>query len=115
MSRLPFARVRVLSGTAVVTALIAAAGLGRPAAQQFPRDLPPPFANGFAAGAGPERCGTLDPATEAALRFRPRRVLQDNIPVWFDQEPPLVGGDYRGAVSLRNFLVTGDVESIRFK
>ena len=115
MSRVPFARLRVLSGTAVVTALIAAAGLGRPAAQQLPRDLPPPFANGFAAGAAPELCGTLDPATEAALRFRPRRVLQDNIPVWFDQEPPLVGGDYRGAVSLRNFLVTGDVESIRFK
>jgi hypothetical protein len=45
--------------------------------------LPPPFADGV--GEPPQLCGTLDPAAEAAQRFRPRRVLDDNIPLWFDQ------------------------------
>ena len=74
--------------------------------------LPPPFAN--AVGEPPLLCGTLDPAAEAALRFRPRRVLDDNIPLWFDQDPVLLTADYRGTVTLANFVVSGDVASIQF-
>ena len=49
------------------------------------------------------------------MRFRPRRVLQDNTPLWFDQDPVLLTADYQGVVTLRNFLVTGDLESVQFK
>jgi hypothetical protein len=114
MSCLALVRVRTMCAIAAIGALIAAGELTRTAAQQLPRDLPAPFANGVL-GAGLEVCGTLAPATEAALRFRPRRVLQDNSPISFDQDPPLIAGDYRGAVTLRNLLVTGDVETMQFR
>ena len=60
-------------------------------------------------------CGTVDEATAAAMRFRPRRVLDDNTPLWFDQDPVLLTADYQGVITLRNFLVTGNVESVQFK
>ena len=84
MSCLALVRVRAMCAVAAIGALIAAGALTRTTAQQLPRDLPAPFANGVPLGAGPEVCGTLAPATEAALRFRPRRVLQDSSPISFD-------------------------------
>src|SRR5204862_224960 len=90
--------------------------LNSPLAQQPPRTLPPPFSErGVPAVASPEVCGTLDPVTEAAMRLRPRRVLPDATAVSFDQDPVLLTADYSGPVTLRNFLVTGDVETIQFK
>ena len=42
-------------------------------------------------------------------------MLPDITPLWFDQDPALLTADYSGPVTLRNFLVTGDVETIQFK
>lgn len=115
MSRLARIRLRAMGAVATLIAVVASGGLSGPAAQQLPRDLLPPFANGVPRGAAPEVCGTLAPEAEAARRFRPRRVLQDNTPVSFDQDPPLITGDYRGALTLRNFVVTGDIETLQFR
>jgi len=85
-------------------------------AQEAPVALAPPFAQrGAPLGEPPLICGTVDGAMAAAMRFRPRRVLQDNTPLWFDQDPVLLTADYQGVITLRNFLVTGDVESVQFK
>ena len=85
-------------------------------AQEAPVALAPPFAQrGAPLDEPPLICGTVDGATAPAMRFRPRRVLQDNTPLWFDQEPVLLTADYQGVITLRNVLVTGDVESVQFK
>jgi hypothetical protein len=58
-------------------------------------------------------CGT--PETLAATRgVRPLVVAPDGQPLWFTQVPSVLTPDYAGAVSLSNFVVTGDVQTIRF-
>jgi hypothetical protein len=41
--------------------------------------------------------------------------LPDGGPISFEQDPPILTPDHRGAVRLRNLLVAGDVASLRFK
>jgi hypothetical protein len=108
-------RLRVSSGAVAISILAGIFHQDHTAAQQLPAALLPPFARGAVRGAPPEICGTLDPATEAVVRYRPRRLLDDNVPLSFDQNPVLLTGDYRGVVTLRNFLVSGDLASIQFK
>ena len=61
-----------------------------------------------------EDCSTLT-VRDQRSGFRPLDVLPDGRPVSFDQDPTLVTADYRGAITLRDFLVAGDVPTIRFK
>lgn len=44
-----------------------------------------------------------------------RDVLPDGRPVSFEQDPAILMPDHRGTITFRNFLVAGDVDSIRFK
>ena len=58
-------------------------------------------------------CGT--PEMLATTRgVRPLVVAPDGQPLWFTQVPSVLTPDYAGAVSLTNFVVTGDVPTIRF-
>lgn len=106
---------RLLGGIAAVGVLLSAAKTERLGAQLPNAALPPLYNGSLFSNLPAELCGTLSPAEEAALRFRPRSVLQDNIPLSFEQDPALLTGDYRGVVTLRNFLVIGDVTTVQFK
>jgi hypothetical protein len=108
-------RLRVFLGAVAVVSALVFGQFNRTAAQQLPQALPPPFSAGAVAGEPAQVCGSLGPIAEAALRLRPRRVLDDSIPLAFDQDPVLLSGDYRGTVTLRNFLVSGDLASIEFR
>jgi hypothetical protein len=71
-----------------------------------PLALQPPALPGFV-------CGTPD--IRADVRgFRTLDAATDGQPLWFTQEPSILTPDYTGAVILSNFVVTGDVETIRF-
>jgi len=107
------AALRTLCGVAAAVVLSSMPG-PQPSAQERPRDLPASGAD-WTGSAPPALCATLDPVAEAALRFRPRQVLQNNIPLSFDQDPVLLTGNYQGVVTLQNFLVTGDLASLDFK
>jgi len=108
--------LRVLCGAAAIAVLVSCAFLAWPAAQQLPAPLSPPFAvRGTPVGEPTQVCGTTDETTEARQRLRPLSVLPDDTPLWFDQDPTLLTADYHGVITLRNLLVTGDIESIQFK
>jgi hypothetical protein len=109
-------RLRALCGAAAIAVLVSGAYLAWPAAQELPHPLSPPFAErGTPVGEPAQICGTVDETTEARIRLRPLSVLPDNTPLWFDQDPTLLTADYRGIITLRNLLVTGDIESIQFR
>ena len=58
-------------------------------------------------------CGT--PEMLATTRgLRPLVVAPDGQPLWFTQVPSVLTPDYAGTVSLSNFVVTGDIPTIRF-
>ena len=59
-------------------------------------------------------CGT--PELRAASRgFRPLVAAPDGQPLWFSQEPSILRPDYAGLVSLNNFVVSGDIPTLRFR
>ena len=59
-------------------------------------------------------CGT--PELRATTRgFRPLVAAPDGEPLWFSQEPSILRPDYAGIVSLSDFVVSGDVPTIRFR
>ena len=59
-------------------------------------------------------CGTSE--VQATTRgLRPLVATSIGQPLWFTQEPSILTPDYAGAVTLRNFVVSGDVPTIRFQ
>ena len=59
-------------------------------------------------------CGT--PEVRATTRgFRPQEAAADGQPLWFSQQPSILRPDYAGIVSLSNFVVSGDVPTLRFR
>ena len=59
-------------------------------------------------------CGT--PELRAITRgVRPQVAAPDGRPLWFSQEPSILTPNYAGTVSLRNFVVSGDVPTLRFR
>jgi hypothetical protein len=61
-----------------------------------------------------EECSTFT-VRDQLYGWRPLEVLADGRPVSFTQDPSLVTADYRGGITLRDFLVAGDVPTIQFK
>jgi hypothetical protein len=61
-----------------------------------------------------ETCSTFT-VREQRYGWRPLEALADGRPVSFTQDPSLLTADYRGGITLRDFLVAGDVATIRFK
>ncbi len=61
-----------------------------------------------------ETCSTFT-VRDQRYGWRPLEALADGRPVSFTQDPSLLTADYRGGVTLRDFLVAGDVPAIRFK
>jgi hypothetical protein len=47
--------------------------------------------------------------------LRPLVASPDGQPLWFTQEPSILTPDYAGAVTLSNFVVSGDVPTLRFQ
>ena len=64
--------------------------------------------------APPLACST-DLIREVRAGLRTAEPLPDGWPLWFDQNPRLLRGDYTGPVSLDNFMVVGDVASLTFE
>src|SRR5471030_907540 len=61
-------------------------------------------------------CGTApDVVVAQKFRFRKLDVLPDGGPVRFTQDPSLLTADYTGTVTLKDFLVAGDVPSVQFQ
>ncbi|HEV8398068.1 MAG TPA: hypothetical protein VGQ37_27520 [Vicinamibacterales bacterium] len=48
------------------------------------------------------------------MGLRPRAVVPEGTPATFLQEPPILAADYDGPVTLRDFLIPGDVATVRF-
>ena len=75
---------------------------------QLPADLPPRDTTpGEICGTGQDRLRQLG--------IRPLAPATDGNGLSYRQDPPLLFGDYVGPVALRDFLVAGDVPTIRFK
>ena len=88
-------------------AVMVAFGMVRVVAQQ-PIDLPPrETAPGEICGTGPDRLRQLG--------LRASSPARDGEGISFRQDPPLLLSDYTGTVALRDFLVAGDVPTMRFK
>jgi hypothetical protein len=98
--------MRRAAASCAVTLTIAC-GMLRVFAQQ-PLDLPPRDT------APEEVCGT-GPDRLRQLGFRGAFARADGQGVSFRQDPPLLFSDYTGTLALREFLVAGDVATVRFK
>lgn len=59
-------------------------------------------------------CGTAG-AEDQRFRFKPFAAAAAGAPLRFTQEPSLLTADYRGAITLRDFLVAGDVPVLQFR
>src|SRR5687768_14714606 len=58
-------------------------------------------------------CATDDDLARQ-LRLRPSDVVANGHPVSFQQEPAILAPDFSGTIALRDFVLAGDVETIRF-
>jgi hypothetical protein len=61
----------------------------------------------------PLRCGTADQRTQS-LNVRPRASVPDGRTGSWVQDPAVLTADYDGVVTLRDFMVLGDVPTARF-
>ena len=99
-------QLRLIGAFAAALATATVATLNSSQLPPEPLALQPPPLSGFV-------CGTPD--IRADVRgIGPLDAATDGQPLWFTQEPSILTPDYTGAVSLSNFVVTGDVETIRF-
>ena len=105
-------RVRLFFACALAASLSAAAGVTTSA--QVPAGGFVAVSPRLALGQPPETCSTFT-VREQRYGWRPLETLPDGRPVSFTQDPSLVTADYRGGMTLRDFLVAGDVPTIRFK
>ena len=62
----------------------------------------------------PLSCAT-EPPEEQRFDFRPRAALPDRRPLRFTQEPALLTADHDAAITLREFMVAGDVSTLSFR
>jgi hypothetical protein len=62
----------------------------------------------------PVICGT-DRIRARELRLRPARIAANGEAMSFLQDPPILSPEFLGTITLRNFLVAGDVQSVRFQ
>ena len=102
----PYLRLTAALAAAMATATLAT--LGASQLPQEPQGLLP----------SPPRpvleCGTPDMRATTS-GFRPLVAASNGQPLWFTQAPSILTPDYAGAVTLSNFVVSGDVETIRFQ
>ena len=113
MSPAPDLPRRVHTSFRVIVALAAAlatATIATLSSSQLPEEAialrPPPSLSWV--------CGT--PELRAITRgVRPQVAAPDGQPLWFSQEPSILTPDYAGTVSLSNFVVSGDVPTLRFR
>ena len=97
-------RVTIALAAALTTATIATLSASQLPAEPLALRPPPSAAL---------TCGT--PQLRAEVRgFRPLAVATDGQPLWFTQQPSILTPDYAGAVTLSNFVVSGDVATLRF-
>ena len=99
-------RMTVGLAAAMTTATLVTVG-----AQQLPQQpqaLPPSPSRALLV------CGA--PEIQATTRgLRPLVAPSGGQPMWFTQEPSILTPAYTGTVTLRNFVVAGDVATIRFQ
>ncbi len=62
----------------------------------------------------PFECGTSE-VLAIQLGLRTATSMASGEPVSFMQDPPLIGADFTGTFTLRDFLVVGDKPEVRFK
>jgi hypothetical protein len=95
----------------LVSVTLAALGVSRPSAQESD-GVPDTW---LLAKTGDEtlRCGTADPRTQS-LNVRPRTFVPDGRSGSWVQDPAVLTADYDGTVTLRDFMVLGDVPTARF-
>ena len=99
--------LRVVIALAAATAIATVATLTSSQLPQELRTLRPPQRPALV-------CGT--PELRATTRgFRPQEAAPDGQPLWFSQVPSILRPDYAGVVSLSNFVVPGDVPTLRFR
>ena len=101
------ARVALL---VVVFTTVAVLGIHTPQAQEGP--VPDAWLMQKADARATE-CWT-GPDRLRQMGARPRALVPDGNPATFLQEPPILTADYDGPVRLRDFLVPGDVPTVRF-
>jgi hypothetical protein len=100
-----YLRLTVALSAAMTTAALAT--LGASQRPQEPQGLMPPSRPALV-------CGT-DGVVATTRGFRPLAVSTEGQPLWFTQEPSILTPDYAGAVTLSNFVVSGDVATLRFR
>ena len=105
--RIPPVRVALL---VIVSTTVAVPGIHRPHAQEpLVSDawlMQKPDARTVECWTGADRLRQMG--------VGPRAVVPDGNPATFLQEPPILTADYDGPVTLRDFLVAGDVSTVRF-
>jgi hypothetical protein len=102
-------RVKTVLAAVATAALLAAHGSaqrweGQPRDIELDQTARQPF----------DTCGTSRVRAQR-LGFTALAALSDGRPVSFEQEPAVLTPDYTGNVTFRNFLVAGDVATVRFK
>ncbi|MDA1183276.1 MAG: hypothetical protein O2930_01360 [Acidobacteria bacterium] len=101
-------RLRITVALAAAMTGVALATLGAQQLPEGPQALPP----------SPSRtlliCGTPD-VMATTRGVRPLVAPSVGQPLWFTQQPSILTPDYAGAVTLSNFVVSGDVPTIRFQ
>lgn len=104
------ARMRL--ATAILVCVAAAATLLH---GQDPRLQPIPIDPDREEAAGPPfECGTSE-VLAIQLGLKAATAMASGEPVSFMQDPPLLGADFTGTFTLRDFLVVGDKPEVRFK
>lgn len=100
-------RVRLTVALSAAMTTAALATLGASQLPQEPQGLLPPRRAALV-------CGT-EGVVATTRGFRPLVVSTVGQPLWFTQTPSILTPDYAGPVTLSNFVVSGDVATLRFQ